>query len=312
MQQLGAIHFALMRLLSAIPTLFFVIVLAFFMMHAAPGGPFDEERQLPPETRANLERAYRLDDPLLVQLGTYLGRLLKGDLGPSYHSADLTVSEIIASQAPVSFSIGSIAFVVALVVGIGAGTVAALYRNTFIDRALTGLALTGISVPVFVVAPVLILAFAVNRNWLPAGWTGAEDASRYVLPVIALSLPLIAYFARLMRGSMIEVLESDFVRTARAQGLDTLTIIRRHAMKPALLPLLSYMGPAIAGVLTGSVVVEKIFGIPGLSHRFVLSALNRDYTVVLGIVILYASLVIVLNLLVDIAYGFLDPRIRRR
>ena len=219
---------------------------------------------------------------------------------------------MIASQAPVSFSIGSIAFVVALVVGIGAGTVAALYRNTVIDRALTGLALTGISVPVFVVAPVLILAFAVHRNWLPASWTGAEDASRYVLPVIALALPLIAYIARLMRG------EHD--RGARER-------LRAHGARPGpryahdypsaraearVLPLLSYMGPAIAGVLTGSVVVEKIFGIPGLSQRFVLSALNRDYTVVLGIVILYASLVIVLNLLVDILYGFLDPRIRRR
>ena len=200
--------------------------------------------------------------------------------------------------------------VLALVVGIPAGIVAALRRNTLLDRLVTGFAMTGISVPVFVVAPLLVLVFAVQLGWLPASWSGSAGAQRFLLPVFALSLPQIAYVTRLTRASMIEVLSSDFIRTARAQGLSTLSIVRYHALKPAMLPVVSYLGPATAAVLTGAVVVEIVFGVPGLGQLFVRSALNRDYTLVLGIVIFYAVLIILLNLLVDLLYGFLDPRIR--
>lgn len=312
MQQRGAIRFALTRLLSAFPTLFLVILLAFLMMHAAPGGPFDTERALPPDAAANIERAYHLDEPLATQFARYLGGLLRGDFGPSYRYADYTVAELIGDALPVSAMLGAMSLVIALIVGIVAGVVAALNRNSVTDRLVTAFALTGISVPVFIVAPLLVLVFAVRLGWLPASWASGESGARFLLPVIALALPQIAYIMRLTRASMIEVLASDFVRTATAQGLDTLSIVRRHALKPAMLPLLSYMGPAIASVLAGSVVVEQVFGIPGLGQLFVRGALNRDYTLVLGIVILYATLVIAMNLLVDVLYGFLDPRIRNR
>ena len=312
MQQPGALRFALTRLLSAIPTLFLIIVVAFMMMHAAPGGPFDEERAMPPETAANIERAYHLDEPLPQQFVRYFGGLLQGDLGPSYRYPGYRVEELIRGSMWVSLRLGALAMLCAVIVGIAAGVLAALRKNTPIDRLVTGLAMTGISIPVFVIAPLFLLVFAVNLNWLPAGWSRTESGVRYLLPVVTLALPQIAYIARLTRGSMIEIMHSDFIRTARAQGLDTLTIISRHALRPAMLPLLSYMGPAIAAVLTGSVVVEQIYGIPGLGQRFVQGALGRDYTLVLGIVIFYATLVIVLNLLVDIVYGFLDPRIRSR
>lgn len=312
MQKTGAIRFALYRLLAAIPTLLLVVAIAFTMVRLAPGGPFDEDRALPPDVEANIAAAYHLDEPLLQQFRRYVGNLLRGDLGPSFRYRDFEVSELIAAAFPVSLTLGALAMAVALVVGVTSGTAAALARGRRRDRILSALAMTGISLPVFVFAPILVLVFAVYAGWLPAGWTGGSGAARYVLPVIALALPQIAYIMRLTRASMIEVLQSDFIRTARAQGLSRSTIVRRHAFKPAMLPLLSYMGPAIAGVLTGSVVVEEIFGIPGLGQLFVRGALNRDYTLVLGIVIFYAALVIVLNLLVDIFYGFLDPRIRKR
>lgn len=306
----AAIRYAAARLLSAIPTLFLVVVMAFFMMRAAPGGPFDSDRVLPEETRQNLEAAYQLDVPLSEQLWAYVGGLLYGDMGPSYRYPGYSVAELIGAALPVSLKLGLLGFALALAVGLSAGTLAAVRRNTWLDRVLTALALTGISVPVLVIAPLLVLVFAVQLGWLPASWTGGGEYRRYLLPVIGIALPQIAYLTRLMRSSMIEVLKSDFIRTARAQGYGTWAIVWRHAMKPALLPILSYMGPAIAAVLAGSVVVEQIFGIPGLGQLFVNGAVNRDYTLVLGIVIVYATLVIVLNLLVDILYGFLDPRIR--
>jgi len=306
------LRYALLRLLGAIPTLLLVIVLAFLMVHAAPGGPFDDERVLPPETRAALEAAYDLDEPLHQQFIAYLSRLVRGDMGPSYRYRDHTVSELIGNAFPVSLKLGAMAMLLAVLVGVAAGSSAALRRNTLLDRAIMVLAMTGISIPVFVIAPVLVLLLAVNLNWLPAGWSGNEGAARFVLPVVALALPQIAYIARLTRASMIDVLASDFVRTARAQGLGTSAIIRYHALKPAMLPVLSYMGPAIAAILTGSVVVEEIFGIPGLGQFFVRAALNRDYTLVLGIVIFYAVLVILLNLVVDLLYSAIDPRIRHR
>jgi oligopeptide transport system permease protein len=306
------LRFALLRLLWAIPTLLLVIVLAFLMVHAAPGGPFDAERALPPEIEANIARAYHLDEPLPQQFVRYLGGVLKGDFGPSYRYRDYSVSELIGNAIPVSMKLGVLAMALAVLVGVSFGTLAALRQNSALDRLTMGLAMTGISIPVFVVAPLFILFFAVKLQWLPASWSGSTSAWRFLLPVIALALPQIAYIARLTRASMIEVLGSDFIRTARAQGLGTAAIIRYHAMKPAMLPVLSYMGPAIAAILTGSVVVEEIFGIPGVGQFFVRGALNRDYTLVLGIVIFYAALVILLNLIVDVLYGFLDTRVRHQ
>jgi oligopeptide transport system permease protein len=306
------LRYALLRLLGAIPTLLLVIVLAFFMVHAAPGGPFDAERTLPADIEANIAAAYHLDEPLPQQFVRYLRGVLQGDLGPSYRYRDYSVSELIGAALPLSLKLGAAAMLLAIIVGVSAGSIAALRHNSFIDRLLMAFAMTGISVPVFVVAPLLVLLLAVKAQWLPAGWSGNEGASRYVLPVIALALPQIAYIARLTRASMIDVLASDFIRTARAQGLRTRAIIRYHALKPAMLPVLSYMGPAVAAILTGSVVVEEIFGIPGVGQFFVRGALNRDYTLVLGIVIFYASLVVLLNLVVDLLYAAIDPRIRQR
>jgi len=306
------LRYALLRVLGAIPTLLLVIVLAFLMVHAAPGGPFDDERVLPADVAANIEAAYHLDEALPAQFARYVSGLLRGDLGPSYRYRDHTVSELIGAGFPLSLQIGVLAVALALMLGITSGTAAALRQGTMLDRVVMSLAMTGISIPVFVVAPVLVLLLAVKLQWLPAGWSGATGAAKFVLPVITLALPQIAYIARLTRASMIDVLGQDFIRTARAQGLGTGALVRVHALKPAMLPVLSYLGPAIAAVLTGSVVVEEVFGIPGLGQFFVRGALNRDYTLVLGIVIFYATLIIALNLIVDLLYGVLDPRVRQR
>src|SRR5690606_29715120 len=248
-------------------------------------GPFDQERVLPPENARNLAAAYHLDEPLPRQFVRYVSGLARGDLGPSYYYRDHSVSDLIGAALPLSLQLGLLSIAVALVVGIGAGITAALRRDTFSDRLVTGIAMTGIAIPVFVVAPLLVLVFAVQLGWLPASWSGSGGFRRLLLPVFALSLPQVAYVTRLMRASMIEVLSSDFIRTARAQGLSTMSIIRYHALKPAMLPVVSYLGPATAAVLTGAVVVEMVFGVPGLGQLFVRSALNRDYTLVLGIVI---------------------------
>ncbi len=304
------LRYTLLRLLGAIPTLLLVIVLAFLMVHAAPGGPFDDERILPADVEANIAKAYHLDEPLPQQFIRYMSGLVRGDLGPSYRYRDYTVSELIGSGFPLSLQLGALAITLALLVGVSAGTVAALKQDSLLDRVIMSFAMTGISIPVFVIAPVLVLLLAVKLHWLPAGWSGTSGAARFVLPVVTLALPQIAYIARLTRASMIDVLGRDFIRTARAQGLGTSAIIRIHALKPAMLPVLSYMGPAIAGILTGSVVVEEVFGIPGLGQFFVRGALNRDYTLVLGIVIFYATLIVFLNLLVDVLYGVIDPRVR--
>ena len=306
------LRYALLRIFGAIPTLFLVVALAFLMVHAAPGGPFDAERRLPADIEANIARAYHLDESLPEQFLRYVEGLARGDFGPSYRYRDYSVAELIRNAFPLSILLGLLAMALALVVGIGAGLLAALRSNTVLDRLITGIAMTGISVPIFVVAPLMVLFFAVYLRWLPASWTGGDGAARLVLPVVALALPQIANIARLTRGNMIAVLKSDFVRTARAQGLSTASIIRFHALKPAMLPLLSYMGPAMAGILTGSVVVENVFGIPGIGQFFVNGALNRDYTLVLGITIFYAALIVFLNLAVDLLYGFFDPRIRSR
>jgi oligopeptide transport system permease protein len=299
----------LQRLLGAIPTLFILIALAFFMIRVAPGGPFDSERQLPVEVEANLMRAYHLDEPLHQQFARYLGNLLRGDFGPSFQYKDYSVTELIMTGFPVSLRLGGSAMVLALLVGVGAGTFAALRQNRFADHSVMAVSMTGISIPNFVMAPLLILVFAVYLRWLPAGGLGGGAVRNMVLPVIALALPQIAYVARLTRGSMIEVLRSNFIRTAKAQGLTTLTIVLRHALKPALLPVVSYLGPATAAVITGSVVIEQIFGVPGLGRYFVQGALNRDYTLVMGVVVFYGMLIIILNFLVDLLYAWLDPKV---
>ena len=300
----------LRRLLAAIPTLLLVVLAAFLLIRAAPGGPFDEERVLPPEVEANILAAYHLDEPLPRQFLRYLGGVVSGDFGPSYRYRDYTVAELIVGALPLSLLLGGLALLLALAAGIAAGTAAALKPDTLVDRLVMAVSMIGISVPVFVMAPLLVLAFGVWLKWLPVGWSGSGDWRRLVLPAVALALPQIAYIARLTRASLIEVLGSDYIRTARAQGLPSPLLLRLHAARPALLPVLSYLGPASALVLTGSVVIEQVFGIPGLGQFFVNGALNRDYTLVLGIVVCYAALIVLLNLAVDILYAVLDPRIR--
>ena len=282
------------------------------MMRMAPGGPFDSDRVLPPDIQANLEKAYHLDEPLPQQFLRYLNNLIQGDFGPSFQYKDQSVTELIAQGFPVSLTLGFTAMTLALVLGVFLGSLAALKQNSVLDYSLMSAAMLGISIPNFVMAPVLVLVFAIFLDWFPAGGLGGStlQLQNMVLPVIALSLPQIAYIARLTRASMVEILNSNFIRTARAKGLSELKIVVGHALKPALLPVVSYLGPATAGILTGSVVVEQIFGIPGLGRYFVQGALNRDYTLVMGVVIFFGMLIIVFNLIVDLVYAWLDPKIR--
>jgi oligopeptide transport system permease protein len=298
------------RLAVGLPTLLVIITLSFFMMRIAPGGPFSQERPLPPEILRNIERAYNLDQPLWKQYAIYLGGVVRGDFGPSYRTKDFTVNELLAAGAPASLKVGGMALLLALVLGLAAGITAALNQNTALDYGVMGLAMVGIVVPNFVMAPLLTLVFGVWLGWLPvAGW---GDGSLYflALPVIALGLPQVARIARLTRGSMIETMNANYVRTARAKGLRERIVVGRHALKGALLPVVSYLGPAAAGLMTGSVVIETIFSLPGIGRYFVQAALNRDYTVVMGVVIVYAVLIILLNLIVDLVYGLLDPKVR--
>lgn len=305
------VAFIVRRLLGAIPTLALVVALSFLLTRLAPGGPFDEEQALAPEIRANLEAAYGLDQPVHVQFARYVRGLLHGDFGPSFKFRDFTVSELIASGLRVSLALGSMAMLLALALGIPAGIWAARSRGGTADRLVMALAVAGISIPVFVVGPVLALVFGVWLGWLPvAGWLPGRPAD-LVLPVVSLALPVLAFIARLMRGSLLEVLRAPWIRAARARGLPERSVILRHALPAALLPVVSYVGPAAAAVLAGSLVVETLFGLPGMGRHLVQGALNRDYTLVMGMVIVYASLMIVLNLAADLVYAFLDPRIRR-
>ncbi len=304
------LKYALKRFIGAWPTLLIMIAIAFFMIRVAPGGPFDSERKLPPEIEARMLEAYHLDEPLYQQFGRYLAGLLKGDFGPSFQYKEYSVSELVMAGFPVSLRLGGLAMLLALVVGVTAGTLAALRQNTRTDYSVMAVSMTGISIPNFVMAPLLILFFAVYLGWLPAGGLGDGSLANLVLPVISLALPQIAYISRLTRGSMIEVLHSNYIRTARAKGLPERLVILRHAIKPALLPVVSYLGPATAAIITGSVVIEQIFGVPGLGRYFVQGALNRDYTLVLGVVIFYGVLIIVFNFLVDMIYALLDPRVK--
>jgi oligopeptide transport system permease protein len=304
------LRYALGRLLGAIPTLLVIVTAAFFVMRLAPGGPFDQEQTLPPEIAANLEAAYGLDQPVVVQYGRYLAGVAHGDLGPSFKYKDFRVSELIARGLPVTLTIGTLALLIALGLGVPLGMAAALRHNGALDHVVMAIALVGIAIPNFVVAPVLALVFGVKLGLLPvAGWT-AGDVRYAILPVVTLAAPFVAYIARLTRGSLLEVLQAPYMRAARAKGLSRGVLMRRHALKPTLLPVLSFLGPAAAALLTGSLVVEQVFGLPGVGRYFVQGAVNRDYTLVMGMVIFYAALILLLNLAVDLLYGWLDPRIR--
>jgi len=297
------------RLLSAIPTLFVIVTVAFFLMRLAPGGPFNLERPLPPQIMANLLAYYNLDQPLWAQYLDYLKGLLTGDLGPSYVYRDFTVDELLLQGLPVSIQLGCAALILALGVGCTLGTIAALRQNRPGDYAVMAIALAGIIIPNFVMAPALTLLFSIHLGWLPAGGWGDGALINKILPVFALAMPQIAVIARLTRGSMIEVMRSNHIRTAQAYGLPQRVVVAR-ALRGALLPVVSYLGPAAAALLTGSVVIESIFGVPGIGRYFVQGALNRDYTLVMGTVVTIAVFVVVFNLIVDILYAWLDPKVR--
>ena len=296
------------RILETIPLLFAIATVTFFMMRLAPGGPFAEDRSVTPEIQLNLEKHYGLDQPLWRQYLDYMGRLVQGDLGPSFKFATHSVNELIAGAFPVSLELGAWALLVALVVGLGTGLLAALRRNTLLDHGPMTLATLGLCLPTFVMGPLLVLTFALGLGWFNAwGWYEPRDR---VLPALTLGLYYAAYISRLTRGGMLEILSQDFIRTARAKGASETRILLRHALKGGLLPVVAFLGPAAAGLITGSFVVETIFGVPGLGQFFVNSALNRDYTLVLGTVLLYATLIIALNLVGDIAQAWLNPRLR--
>src|SRR5882672_1462564 len=302
--------YAASRLLGIVPTLLLVITVAFFLIRLAPGGPFDQEATLAPEIRANLEAAYGLDQPAWAQYGRYLKALARGDFGPSFKYRDFTVTELIRRGLPVSLTIGFLALLLAFGCGVAAGCVAALNRGRWLDPLVMGGAVIGVIVPVLVIAPLLQLLLGIELRWLPVSGWRPGTVSDLVLPVTTLSLPLTAYIARLTRGSMLEVLSSNFIRTAYAKGLPVHRIILRHALPPALLPVVSYLGPAAAMLLTGSLVVEKLFGLPGSGRYLIEGALNRDYTLVLGMTVVVATLTLTLNLVADLIYAWLDPRVR--
>jgi oligopeptide transport system permease protein len=304
------LRYALRRMAGLVPTLLVIITVSFFVVRLAPGGPFDQEQTLAPQVRANLDRAYGLDRPIVFQYWRYLRGLSHGDFGPSFKQHDFSVAELISQGLPVSGSLGIAAILLALLIGIPLGLAAAVWRQTSVDYGISSLVVLGMALPGFVTGPLLALVFGVYLQWLPAaGW---EEASpRYfVLPALTLALPVIAYVARLTRASLLDVFQANFIRTARARGLGPWRILWGHALRPALLPVVSYLGPAAAFVVTGSLVVETVFGLPGTGRYLVQGAINRDYTLVMGMVIVYGTLVLLLNLIGDLVYGWLDPRVR--
>ena len=304
------LRYVLWRLLAAVPTLLAIITLAFVLLRTAPGGPFDAEKQLAPAVRASIERAYHMDEPLPAQYLRYFGQLLRGDLGPSFQYRDKRVNALIAEGLPVDFAIAFWALLLAFLVGVPLGAAAAWRRGGWLDRVAGVLSLVGISVPVYVTAPLLILLFAVSLHWLPAGGWG-DGAPRYlVLPVLAMALPYLAYVTRIARAGFIETLQQPFIRTARAKGLAPHTILFRHALRPSLVPLVAFLAPAAVGAITGSIVIETTFGLEGIGQFFVKGALNRDYTLVMGVTILYGALIVLANLAVDLLQALLDPRVR--
>ena len=305
------IRFIIRRLISLIPTLFLIVTFSFFIMKVAPGGPFSAERNPPPEVLANINKVYHLDEPIPKQYVRYLGNMLRGDLGPSFRYKDYTVNDLIGNTMPNSLILGITALCSALFFGLLVGLVSAVKRNSIADYASMSVAVIGISVPLFVVGPLLMLLFAVKLKWLPtSGWiTGRQGLKTLIMPALALSLPYFAYIARLSRARVLEVLRSDYIRTAYAKGLSYPVVLFKHALKGAMLPVISYLGPAFAGIITGSVVIEKIFLVPGLGTFFVQSALNRDYTLIMGTVVMYSIILILMNFVVDILYAVIDPRI---
>ena len=306
------LRYAFKRLLSTIPVLWIAVTVCFFVLRLAPGGPFDGDRPLPPAVKQNLAAHYNLDKPLIEQYLAYVGNVLKGDLGPSFITEDFSVAEQILIGLPYTIVVGGAAFLVALVLGVAAGIYGALNRNALPDYMLAAIILTGLVIPNFLVAPILQLVFGVQLGWLPVGGWGNGSPLYLVVPVTVLALPHIARISRLMRAAMIEVMNTNFIRTARSKGLGNGPIVLRHALKPALTPVVSYLGPAAGYLLTGSLVVESIFGLPGIGRFFINAALNRDYGMVLGTVIFYMVLIVALNLIVDILYAWLDPRVRAR
>lgn len=298
------------RALWTLLTFWVIVTVVFFLLRLAPGGPFDGERRLPAEVEANLLAAYHLDEPLPVQYGRYLSMLLHADLGPSFRQKDFSVGDLVASGAPVSLLVGGLALLVAAGLGIAVGVAAGMTPGNLWDRTLMGVTNLGLALPAIVVAPLALMVFSVWLGWLPSGGIGSP--AHFVLPSLTLAAPFTAAIARLTRGSVAEVITEPHVRTAHAKGLPRRRIVRRHIMPLGLLPVVSFLGPAAAAMLTGSVVIEQVFDLPGIGRYFVQGALNRDYTLVMGVVVVYAALILTFNLLVDLAYAWLDPRIRVR
>ena len=305
------LSFILRRLAVAIPTLLILVGFSYVIMYAAPGGPFDSERAMPAEVMANLEARFGLDKPLVVQMANYVWNVVVHfDFGPSYMYKDQTVNDIIAQGFPVTLTYGFLSFVVATVVGMSLGVTAAIYHNSWLDYLAVGVSIGAQVLPNFVMAPILTLIFTLWLGWLPGGgWQGGQW-QYIIMPVIALSTSYMASIARLTRSSMLEVLNANYIRTARAKGLPMRRVIFRHALKPALLPVISYLGPAFVGMITGSVVIDMYFSTGGIGIFFVNSALNRDYSVIMGITILTGALTVIFNLVVDILYAWIDPKIR--
>jgi oligopeptide transport system permease protein len=302
--------FAMRRIATLIPTLFVIVTLSFIVIRLAPGSPFDEEQALAPEIRANLERAYGLDAPLLVQYGRYLKGLADGDFGPSFKFRDFSVGELIAQGLPISLTLGLSAVLLAVLIGIPLGTLAALRQNRAADFGIRGIAVLGIALPGFVIGPLFALVFGLYLQWLPvAGWEGGDP--RYlVLPILTLALPVTAYVTRITRASFLDVMRANHVRAARAKGIGEFRVIWRHSLRPALMPVVSYLGPAIAAVMTGSLVVETLFALPGTGRYLVQGAINRDYALVMGMIVVYGSFTLLCNLIADLVYSWLDPRVR--
>jgi oligopeptide transport system permease protein len=302
--------YTLRRIAGLVPTLFVLVSLSFFIIRLAPGGPFDQEQALPAAVRANLDAAYGLDRPLVVQYGRYLAGAVQGDLGPSFRYKDFRVTELIARGLPLSLTIGLAAAALAFLVGVPLGALAAWRANSLLDHALMSVSMLAVVLPGFVVGPLLALIFGIYWPVFRVGGYEPGVLSFLVLPVITLALPVAAYIARLMRNSTQEVLRANFIRTARAKGLDSRTLFLRHVLRPALIPVVSYLGPAVAFVITGSLVVEAVFGLPGSGRFLVQGAIDRDYPLVMGMIVVYGVLTLICNLIADLTYGWLDPRVR--
>ncbi len=303
--------FLFRRLVSLVVTMFLIASFSFFICRAAPGGPFSSEKKVSAEVMENLLRKYHMDEPLVMQYLRYMGDVLHGDLGPSFKNKDYTVNQLIGQSLPNSMVLGITALFIAIVLGSLAGLASAVKQNTWVDYTCMSIAGLGISIPLFVVGPIAVLVLAMKLKWLPAsGWiTGKAGLAALILPAFTLATPYFSSIARLTRASVLEVLRSDYVRTAHAKGLKKSTVMFRHVLRGALLPVVTYLGPAFAGIVTGSVVIEQVYLVPGIGNYFVKSALNRDYTLICGTVIVYALILVIMNFIVDLLYGFLDPRI---